>query len=70
MLSEQYRRDAREEEFAADARPPERLSSQRVFLAHKRELSGGRKAANRARYRRGGKAAFFNGPHRRRNKRN
>jgi len=69
MHSENHRYDASQDEWVADARTAKPLTSERVFVARKREFSGSRKTANRARYRRGGKAAFFNGAHRRRSKR-
>jgi len=69
MLSENSRPGPYEDEFDVDFRAQQRPSSERAFLSRKLELPGKRKKANQARYRRGGKAAFFNGSHRRRNKR-
>jgi len=66
MQPESLRHDDPAAQFDVDYRPPKRASRERVVLARKKQPNGRRRLANQSRYNRGGKAAFFNGAHRRR----
>jgi len=70
MKDQEQLRDELEQAYEVAYRSGPHSANPRAALALKNEVSGRRKMAQKSRYRRGGKAAFFNGAHRRRDKRN